>query len=81
MYGIIMCPPVRRFPEPPKDQEGCELTICPTCSREAWISAKKRVLLRSLEKAKVYCYDCIETKVRFDCGFRMDFKDGVRVDL
>lgn len=57
---IIMLPPIRKFPESPKDQPGCIEIICPHCKKEAWISKKKRDLRLKLKKCTIICYDCLE---------------------
>ncbi len=62
---IIMCPSLLLYPEPPKDQPGCELDNCPYCNKKMWISKKKRALREALAKKPliVACYDCLTEMV------------------
>lgn len=78
MLGIIMCPSLKRYPEAPKDQPGCEVINCPHCGLKAWVSEKKRILMAGLKHFEVYCYDCLEDKARTDKEF---FKNHLKVDI
>lgn len=60
----IICPPLDKFAQPPKDQPNSELTDCPKCKEQMWLSGKKRgtLMFYALLKSDIYlsCYHCFE---------------------
>ena len=78
-----MLPPVESYSEPPKDQENCELTTCKHCSRECWISEKKRAITNFHEGEHMFlgCYDCIQKKVQVDSEFRKLLIEAYLLDV
>lgn len=79
---IIMCPPLSKYKEAPKDQSHSELYDCPKCDSKMWLSDKKKgVLMFSSCLGKdiiLACYDCITKMVAENATF---FLDSERVDL
>ncbi len=69
--GYVICPPLSDYPQPPRDQPGCELEKCPHCSEKMWISAKKRNLRNDkiISPENIYCYTCMYKKAEKDPSF------------
>lgn len=78
MYGIIMCPSLKRFPVQPQDQSLSKLIDCPHCGLQAWLSEKKQNLMKNLPRYELYCYDCLEEKAMGDPDW---MKKSLRVDI
>lgn len=60
---VLMLPPLKDFPEAPKDQSEGVPIDCPKCKQKAWISTKKREILKEAKGKVPYfvaCYYCIE---------------------
>lgn len=79
---VIMCPPLSRYKEPPKDQSHSDIFDCPKCKCEMWLSDKKKGILifsSFLGKAiMLACYDCIAKEVEASPHL---FSKSERVDL
>jgi len=76
--AIIMCPPLFRYPEPPKDQPGCTLIKCPHCGIDAWISEKKRLIRDNADEYFLACYPCLEELAETNPDI---FKNSLRVNI
>jgi hypothetical protein len=80
--AVIMCPPLSKYKEQPKDQSKCELFDCPKCKNKMWLSEKKKEVLmfaELLEKEIILaCYDCIGIIVMEHPNM---FDDHVQVEL
>lgn len=64
---VLMLPPLRDYPEAPKDQSASVPTNCPECGQKAWISVKKKSIIKEAHDKVEYlvaCYDCIEEFVK-----------------
>ncbi len=65
MKGSAMfpCPPLKDYPEAPKDQSHSELFDCPKCNQKMWLSEKKKdaiLFCAGVGKEIVLaCYHCI----------------------
>jgi hypothetical protein len=68
--AIIICPPLHKYKEAPKDQPGSELFDCPKCNQKMWLSQRKKGVLMfyaGLNKdILLACYDCITKIVKED---------------
>lgn len=78
MFGIIMCPNLKRYPEAPKDQSISRITNCPYCGDKVWLSKKKEALMQNLHRYELYCYDCIEAKAKKNPEF---VTEALRIDI
>jgi hypothetical protein len=79
---MVMCPPLKDYPEAPKDQSHCELVDCTKCKNKMWLSEKKKgvLMLASCIGKEIIlaCYHCI-TKMADDNPNL--FLDYTRMDL
>ena len=64
---VLMLPPLKDYPEAPKDQSASVPVECPKCKQKAWMSIKKKSILKEADGQVPYlvaCYDCIEEFVK-----------------
>lgn len=65
---LVACPPLKDFPDAPKDQSECTLTDCPDCKDKMWLSQKKKgvLLFASLVNKDIFlrCYTCFKKCVQ-----------------
>lgn len=74
--AMFPCPPLRDYPEQPKDQSLCSLFDCPSCKQQMWLSEKKKGALMFCAAIKkpivLACYDCMTKMAEQDRALILD---------
>jgi hypothetical protein len=68
--AVIICPPLSKFPEAPKDQSTCEAVDCPDCENKMWLSEKKKGVIAAYDalgkEIITLCYNCMTKHILDD---------------
>lgn len=79
---ILMCAPLKDYPEKPKDYSESTIIECPKCSEKMWFTEKKKNLVDEFKSSKLdyllCCFDCLRKIVEKDKSF---FKNTFQVNI